>query len=214
MKLRKLFAMTIAAIMAVSTMAISVSAEETNDKLIASIPNGNSEIIEIYESDLENGEFTTQWGDFSVTIEVGEVNTIPMNLLSTRASLSFVNGRTTPARSKTNAQEVSTSFATGNFSIARGVTACTYDYYKPASNINVIRYTFTPSASGGLGGEVAGTVYCLNSVNDPMIINIYSNPVSATIRDMTSDALTYATVTNNSYSGTATGSCSVSGMNN
>lgn len=70
MKLRKLFAMTIAAIMAVSTMAISVSAEEKLDDAVVSVlaTDGVSRVY-LTQADIDNGK-TEISGYNGITVEV------------------------------------------------------------------------------------------------------------------------------------------------
>lgn len=200
MKLKKLFTMSIAAVMAVSAMSVSAFASDEGNDVIATIPN-NNDIIEVHESDLVNGKYSVDYDGTIITINTKNENTPVM--FSTRATKEFCDLYSPESNTTVGVTGSNKQYLT--FAVAKGKTQSTPDYYAPGSGKTSLCYEFT--ADNSYSGKVTATVYLLKN-NTTLPINLYDTEAhTVDITDMTTSSKTYATVKNARYSGTATGTC-------
>lgn len=195
--------MGLTAIMAVSAMSVSAFAEES-DALLATVPTENGNVVEVYQSDVANGGYVVDCGSYTVTID-GNRSTVAViggNSIQRANTGVFKTGFPTASRAVS-----ATSTWDLTFSNTRGQTKYTPYQYTPVSQNNSIAYHF--QADNSYGTKVYATIYCVdNSAYQPVTLYLSdTDKHSVGISGMVSGNCTYATVTNNSYSGTATGTC-------
>ena len=207
--LKKIAMMGLAAMMAVSAMSVTCFATAESDSLVAVIGSDSDEAIEVYESDLIDGEYSTIHE--GVTITIGE-NNDDIEALSANVSLLSTNtvftGNFTGNGVTNETLPVSNNISYEySFSVANGSVKYTPYYFAPASGYNTLKYAITGDAS--YGSKVVATVYVNITGSEPMPIDLYSGTHNVSFSGLGTGDRTYAKVYNKSYSSTATGICDI-----
>lgn len=199
MKLRKLFVTSIAALMAVSALGISASAEE--NKLLATLTGSNGELIEVYEDDVTENGYSVNYGDITITID-GERSPWSRSLSSVMKG----TFRTSKPNSCVNIYPDEYDLS---FSVTSTQPRYTPYCFTPGVGTSSLEYIFKADAE--YKGYLYATVYCVdNPAYNP--VTLYLNDTeehSVKITGMTNGNQSYAKMTNSGYSKATTGSCYV-----
>lgn len=199
-KCKKIIAMGLAAMTALSAMSIGAFAAEDSDPLIASIANDGKTLVEVHESDLTDDGYSFEFD--GIRIGIDEPEELPNNVFSV---YSVKYGQMGENALSSTTLLVGTDTYSYTFNVATGKTVQTPYKYSPAGGYSSIKYTITGDAS--YGSKVVGTVYASNQ--NPMSVNLYSGSHSVNLSGLSSSVTTYAEVNNVSYSSNATGTCTI-----
>lgn len=204
---KKIAMMGMAAMMTVSTVGMNAFAATETDPLVAKINDNGETVLEVHESDIDNGAYSVDYN--GVTITIGEIDDDVMS--SSTASVASVASVTTgsfksqkPTSSKTI---TATESCTYTFKVEKGNTVYTPNYHIPGANCNNITYAITGDKS--YGSKVYASVYWSLGDSDPMSVDLNPGTHYVNLSGLISGSTSYASVKNESYTSTATGVCNV-----
>lgn len=205
MNFKKIATMGLAAMMAASAMSVSAFAEE--DVLITTIYDVNDNPVEIYESDLENGEVTVNTGNKS-SITLGFADETQKSIDS-RAVPGIGTGSfrsTQPSTKKYVAEDYSYELS---YSVAPTKILFTPYKFAPTNSDNAVRFYFYPDETDDGDSALLLYGFARETASDDYESTEYSlteRPLYLIYRHYET---VYTQLHNSFYSGTAKGYCMV-----
>lgn len=201
MKLKKMLNIIIAAVMAILSMSISVFAEE-NDYLIATIPTLDGENIEVYKSDLNGGRYSVECDGIKITVGEKDISPLQRRVLYE----DFIDDLCPPPYLTDYVDGSALKYL--SFAVNTNNTQSSPKYYAPQLGRNSLSYHFYPSDN--YGTKVVGQVHYVDGGNPVQLyLSVAGKDYYVDISNMGVGNLTYATVTNWTYNGIASGTCMV-----
>lgn len=199
---KKITTLGLAAMMAVSATSVSAFAAEESDPLVASISHDGEAVVEVHESDLDNGEYSVVYDGVTITVGDDENGIAPLSANTVYTGNMTSNGVTNELQ--TVSSNVSFLY---NFDVAKTQVVYTPYYYTPYGSNTTLKYTITGDES--YGSKVVATVYLNANGGSSSEVSLYSGPHTVNFSGLAYGDKTYARVYNKTYTSNATGTCAI-----